>query len=508
MTASTDTQSTGPEINIFLVAHTNVGKTTLLRTLLGKDVGEIDDAPDVTQNSLAHELIADPELGVLRLWDTPGFSDSFRLAKRLAQPHRWIAWGVREIWDRVFNRKLWQYQRLTLDLRARASVILYPVNLQERPSEAVYVAPEMEVLRWVGKPVLVVLNQGGGLHAQAVESPRALEWRTHLSGFPAVLGVISLDAYTRCWVQELSLYDKIGQVLAEDMREAYLKTVSVLIRTYADRLEESVTSIADYLLQLANDKVELESGWFDGMNDIWGRLRKSISWGNSDALTLLESSIKGLAQRYAENSKAVTDKLIAINRLDGTSTVEIINFANAKLVTDKPVDSGSAAVLGGVMSGVLSGLAADLVSGGLTLGIGALIGGVLGATGSAALAKGYNVSTNKNKKVVGWSPDAMTEAFEKSLMLYLAVAHFGRGQGEWRAREAPESWRASINFTVNLHNDRLRSLWLSVGVQSTAAAQTECSSLVRRAIRDVLMDIHPEFNFAYLRKPSLVKQLR
>lgn len=485
-----------------------MGKTTLLRTLLGKDVGEIDDTPDLTQNTLAHDLIVDPEFGALRLWDTPGFSDSFRLAKRLGQSNSWIAWAIREIWDRTFNRKLWQYQRLALDLRGRASVILYPVNLQERPSEAVYVAPEMEVLRLVGKPVLVVLNQGGGLNAQTVESPRALEWRSYLSSFPAALGVISLDAYTRCWVQEILLYDKIGQVLAEDMREAYLKLQSVLIKTYADRLEESVTSIADYLLLLANDKVELESGWFDGMNDIWGRLRKSISWGNPDGLTLLESGIKGLAQRYAENSKAVTDKLIAINRLDGTSTAEIINFANAKLVTDKPVDSGSAAVLGGVMSGVLSGLAADLVSGGLTLGIGALIGGVLGATGGAALAMGYNISTNKNKKMVGWSPDAMTEAFEKSLMLYLAVAHFGRGQGQWRVKEAPESWRASVKFTVKLHDERLRSLWRSVAVQSTAAAQTECSSLVRRAIRDVLMDIHPEFNVAYLRKPSLVKQLR
>ncbi|WP_413894621.1 DUF3482 domain-containing protein, partial [Candidatus Skiveiella danica] len=79
----------------------------------------------------------------------------------------------------------------------------------------------------------------------------------------------------------------------------------------------------------------------------------------------------------------------------------------------------------GVISGVLSGLGADLVSGGLTLGTGALVGGVLGATAAAALAKGYNVYTRKDKKVVGWSQDSLTEAFGKSLMLYLAVAHFG-----------------------------------------------------------------------------------
>jgi hypothetical protein len=54
--------------------------------------------------------------------------------------------------------------------------------------------------------------------------------------------------------------------------------------------------------------------------------------------------MQGLAQRYAEESKAVTDKLIAINRLDGVATAEIMNIANAKLVTDKPMDGGSVAV--------------------------------------------------------------------------------------------------------------------------------------------------------------------
>ncbi|MBK6593354.1 MAG: hypothetical protein IPG23_11740 [Burkholderiales bacterium] len=53
------------------------------------------------------------------------------------------------------------------------------------------------------------------------------------------------------------------------------------------------------------------------MKDIWGSLRKSMSWGKPNSLSPLESAMQGLAQRCAEESKAVTDKLIAINRLDG-----------------------------------------------------------------------------------------------------------------------------------------------------------------------------------------------
>jgi|JI10StandDraft_1071094.scaffolds.fasta_scaffold13443_2 hypothetical protein len=499
MTTSTNDPTTGPQIGIFLVAHTNVGKTTLLRTLLGQDVGEVDDAPDVTQSTMAYDLIVDPTHGALRLWDTPGFGDSFRLAKRLSQKHRWIAWGVREIWDRVFNRKLWQCQRLALDLRARANVILYPVNLQERPFEAVYVAPELQVLAWVGKPVLAILNQGAGPLGEAPHAERAMEWRNHLSGFPVISGITNLDAYTRCWVQEVSLFNQIGQVLPEKERDGYLKLAAALGKTYADRFDESVAAITDYLMHLASDKMELEAGIFDGVKDIWGSLRKSMSWGKPNSLSPLESAMQGLAQRYAEESKAVTDKLIAINRLDGVATAEIMNIANAKLVTDKPMDGGSVAVFGGVMSGVLTGLAADLLAGGLTLGTGALVGGVLGATGGAVLAKGYNVGTHKDKKVVGWSPDALTEAFEKSLMLYLAVAHFGRGQGQWRPKEAPKVWSTAVEATVSRYQERLQPLWQGMGSNpKTASAQADCLLLVRHTIRDVLLDIHPESNALHL----------
>ena len=46
-------------INLSLVSHTNVGKTTLARTLLKKDIGEIGDRPHVTALPEPHLLIGD-----------------------------------------------------------------------------------------------------------------------------------------------------------------------------------------------------------------------------------------------------------------------------------------------------------------------------------------------------------------------------------------------------------------------------------------------------------------
>ena len=66
-------------LQLSLVSHTNAGKTTLARTLLGRDVGEVRDAPHVTEFADAYEMLRTPQGETLRLWDTPGFGDSVRL---------------------------------------------------------------------------------------------------------------------------------------------------------------------------------------------------------------------------------------------------------------------------------------------------------------------------------------------------------------------------------------------------------------------------------------------
>ena len=44
-------------VSLSLVSHTNAGKTTLARTLLGRDIGEVRDAPHVTEFADAHVLV-------------------------------------------------------------------------------------------------------------------------------------------------------------------------------------------------------------------------------------------------------------------------------------------------------------------------------------------------------------------------------------------------------------------------------------------------------------------
>src|SRR5262245_62876951 len=96
---------------------------------------------------------------VLRLWDTPGFGDSARLARRLRLSGKPIGWFLTEVWDRWLDRPFWSSQQAMRNVRDEADVVLYLVNAAENPADAGYVAPEMQILEWLGKPAIVLLNQ-------------------------------------------------------------------------------------------------------------------------------------------------------------------------------------------------------------------------------------------------------------------------------------------------------------------------------------------------------------
>ncbi len=93
-------------VSLSLISHTNAGKTTLARTLLGRDVGEVRDAPHVTAEATPYPLVQTADGDLLTLWDTPGFGDSVRLARRLRQDGNPIGWFLSQVWDRYQDRVL------------------------------------------------------------------------------------------------------------------------------------------------------------------------------------------------------------------------------------------------------------------------------------------------------------------------------------------------------------------------------------------------------------------
>src|SRR5438046_6431038 len=120
-------------IALSLISHTNAGKTTLARTLLGRDVGAVRDVQHVTQEATGYPLIETASGDALVLWDTPGFGDSARLARRLAQESNPVGWFLSQVWDRFRGRAFFLSQQLMQHVRDHADVVLYLVNAAEAP---------------------------------------------------------------------------------------------------------------------------------------------------------------------------------------------------------------------------------------------------------------------------------------------------------------------------------------------------------------------------------------
>jgi GTPase Era involved in 16S rRNA processing len=214
------------KVQFALVSHTNNGKTTLARTLVGMDVGEVRDAAHVTTFSESHLLQATEQGDSLLLWDTPGFGDSVRLLKRLAMSGNPIGWFLREVFDRYRDRPFWLSQQALRAARDEADVVLYLVNSSEHPRDAGYLPAEMRILEWLGKPVVVLLNQLGPPRPDELEQAEQTRWKTHLDQYPIVRDVLALDAFARCWVHEDVFYERVGGVIDPAKGEGYKRLLA------------------------------------------------------------------------------------------------------------------------------------------------------------------------------------------------------------------------------------------------------------------------------------------
>ena len=487
-------------ITLSLVAHTNVGKTTLARTLLGRDVGEVRDAPHVTEFAEVHTLLVSDAGDTLRLWDTPGFGDSVRLARRMRQAGNPLGWFLSEVWDRFTDRAFWGSQQALRNVREHADVVLYLVNAAEAPEAAGYVRPEMELLAWVGKPVVALLNQLGAPRDAALEAADVERWRRHLAEWPLVRQVLPLDAFARCWVQEGVLLAAVEAALPAPLQPAMARLRRAWRERHEATFDASIRALAESLARIATTRVTVgEGGGLGGqlrtqLQEIGSKLRGA---GGGGPLAVAQQALAEALDREVRDS---TGRLIALHGLDGRAEGEILERLATHYDVRLRVDEGKAAVLGGVVSGALAGLKADLATGGLTLGGGLLAGGLLGALGAAGVARLVNVVRGTDVSTIGWSADVLDRLVDAALLRYLAVAHFGRGRGEWAQGETPPHWPEAVAQALAPHREALAALWAARPVRGAAAADhadetarlaAGLQPLLAAAAEDLLARLYP-----------------
>jgi hypothetical protein len=477
-------------VDLALLSHTNAGKTTLARTLLRKDIGAVMDRAHVTEVAESHVLIETAAGDRLVLWDTPGFGDSVRLLRRLERSGNPLGWFLTQVWDRFADRPFWCGQQALRAARDASDVVLYVANATEDPASAAYVEPELRIVAWLGKPALVLLNQLGTAATPGQDAEEAARWQeaVNVHGGDNARLVLPFDAFARCWLQEHALLAAIRTLLPAPTQAGFDRLTEAWRARDRRVLGDSAAIIARQMARLAADVEHVN------VVNLADRARQWLgtSGGQGDASPAERRAQNAMSQRLESAVRASTAEIVALHGLSGDAGAAILQLYGHEFSIDRAPDADKAGVLGGLVSGALAGVAADLASGGLTFGAGALLGGIAGAVGARSLTRHYNAQRGANGSDVRWSDAYLQQRLVAALLRYLAVAHFGRGRGEFVNGDVPAHWRDAVTTVLARREDELSRTWTRLREGEDTAGAAATTSLVRAMLWETLEALYPE----------------
>jgi hypothetical protein len=103
------------------------------------------------------------------------------------------------------------------------------------------------------------------------------------------------------------------------------------------------------------------------------------------------------------------------------------------------------------------------------------------------------VAIGAEQGTIGWSASFLTERVRAALLRYLAVAHFGRGRGDWVEGEHPPHWHVLVEEIVGDRAAALAAVW--AGAEAGEGRETVEGGLrpvVDGATRRLLVRLYPE----------------
>ena len=132
------------------------------------------------------------------------------------------------------------------------------------------------------------------------------------------------------------------------------------------------------------------------------------------------------------------------------------------------------------------------------MGGGAIAGALLGGLGLGGLTWAYEQLGGPHEPQVVWSHPFLRRLSADALVRYLAVAHYGRGSGDFRERMEPGFWRPLVERTLDGQTRQLaRQLERARGGSDPdagvdrEAGVSELSSLLGVLVRECLIELYP-----------------
>ncbi|MDO7927092.1 GTPase/DUF3482 domain-containing protein [Pseudomonas sp. KFB-139] len=351
-------------LKLAVVGHTNVGKTSLLRTLT-RDIGfgEVSHRPSTTRHVEGARLSVEGQ-ALLELYDTPGLEDAIALLdylERLDRPGERLDGPARlaRFLDSSEARQRFEQEAKVLRQLLDSDAGLYVIDARE-PILSKY-RDELAVLASCGKPLLPVLN--------FVSSPQQREpqWRESLSRL-GLHALVRFDSVAPPEDGERRLYESLA-LMMESARPQLERLIEDQQAQRKARRHSAARLIAEMLIDCAACRRSVETDAQQEQNAI-NELRKTIRQREQRCV---EALLKLYAFRVQDASAA------DLPLLDGRWGDDLFNPETLKQLGVR--------VGGGVAAGAAAGAGVDLLVGGITLGAAALVGAIAG--GALQTARSY-----------------------------------------------------------------------------------------------------------------------
>jgi hypothetical protein len=350
-------------IRVAVVGHTNVGKTSLLRTLLrDAGFGSVSRAPGSTRHVEAAQMQVDGE-PVLELFDTPGLEDPIALLERLdgyRATERIDPAGCVErfLGDGPAVARFEQEAKVLRQLR-QCDAGLLVIDVRDRVLAKH--RDELQLLAACAVPLLPVFN-----FVRDADS-REPEWRDVLAraGLHAMLRFDSVAPEREA---EARLYAALGTVV-ERARAPLRRLLEAREAERHGRRRGACALIAEALIEVAAARRSVAA-------DV--EPAQAVERLTADVRALEQGVLEALLRLYQFDAQALDAPPLPLQQ--GRWEHDLFS---AEALRDAGLKLG-----GGAAAGAAAGLGIDLAVGGISLGAAAVLGALAGGGLQAARGVG------------------------------------------------------------------------------------------------------------------------
>jgi len=414
-------------LNLSVVGHTNVGKTSLMRTLM-RDVtfGQVAAASATTRQIEGARLLAAGS-AVVELFDTPGLEDAGALIEQIETQASERHAGPERIGAFLASKDAagrFEQEARVLAQMLESDAALYVIDARE-PVLGKY-QDELSILSLCARPILPVLNFVANRHS------RVDDWREALSrvGLHAVAEfdtvIFSLEAEARLWRRLATLID------------TYAPTLDQLV---ADRESQAKWQRSSGQAMIAEMLVDAAAA------------RRTAERGDE---TALENANRSLRESITRREQRFVEQLLELYRFADADYQRHDGYSHLGLPIERGgwatdlFDSATLAFIGkraggGLAAGAAAGAAVDVATGGLSLGAGTVIGALAagGVTGAWQLRR--DIGDRVRGRIGVMADDAaLTSLAARAFALLDALGQRGHAAQDpiEIARKLPQPWPA------------------------------------------------------------------